>query len=99
MERDSKVDKSGTGLERDVKYKQNGWWLLAATIPRTPTTTFMAPETPATNEKLEAKAKQNNPFSGDLLHLQRRQPQSQWKNKRLDLSRGGGRQQPLGDDF
>ncbi|XLS81400.1 hypothetical protein HN51_047231, partial [Arachis hypogaea] len=51
------------------------WWLLAVIIPMTPATTFMAPETPASNRKLETEADQNNPFSGDLLHLQQRQPQ------------------------
>ncbi|XLT03516.1 hypothetical protein HN51_052867 [Arachis hypogaea] len=70
MERDCKVDKSRIGIERDVKYKQNGqWWPLAATIPKTPEATFMAPKTPATNEKLKAEVEQNNPFSGDVLHL------------------------------
>ncbi|XLT14821.1 hypothetical protein HN51_060511 [Arachis hypogaea] len=75
MEQDSKVDKSGTGIERDVKYKKNVWWLLAATIPTTPAATSMALETLTTNGRLKAEAEQDNPFSGDLFHLQRRKPQ------------------------
>ncbi|XLS83082.1 hypothetical protein HN51_048913 [Arachis hypogaea] len=64
MERDNKVDKSGTGIERDVKYKKNGWWLLAATISTTPAATFMALETLTTNRRLKAEAEQDNPVSG-----------------------------------
>ncbi|XLS72182.1 hypothetical protein HN51_029047 [Arachis hypogaea] len=37
--------------------------------------TFMALETLITNGRLKEEVEQNNPFSGDLFHLQRRQPQ------------------------
>ncbi|XLR00523.1 hypothetical protein S83_066721, partial [Arachis hypogaea] len=46
---------------------------------------FHGPRDPGNQWKTKTRSRTEQSFSGDLLHLQRRQPQCRWRNRRLAL--------------